>query len=357
MDGGCPTNYVVALSCAPSAQLSQNTVTVGVGMEETVELVAVTASGQVDSDKVLATAGGKTAEAPYTVVELKDLAVEPQIGIGDSSTPKVEIMPAAWPVTWSISDRYCSGGELKAEIDPSDGRITVDKESGSGWIVVRAEADEVGCGDGCWIEKKVRIGCGRCPSCDMALGSANLAVSSVHAEFFLGQAAEDESAGRLYIYAEGISDSLATPTALRFGAASDDYVLVEDDHGVPRQVVVPQGMADVVILTDESYEIRCYYTSQIGATNSEGLFTVEGDPFTVWRIENPGISEDDSERLRMTKTINGHAITNLYSWNSVSATWTLSRGNGLVTETKQTSLASHRGNSLLGNVDQRATLT
>ena len=337
IDGGCPSNYVVALSCDPSARLSQNTVVVGVGMEETVELVAVTASAQEDADKVVATSGGKTAETPYTVVELEDLVIEPQIGIGDSSRPKVEIMPAAWPVTWSISDRYCSGGELKIEIDPSNGRITVDKESGAGWIVVRVEADDVGCGEGCWIEKKVSIGCGRCSSCDMALGNANLAVSSIHSEFFLGQATEDESAGRLYIYAEGISDALATPTALRFGAASDDHVLVESDHGVPRQVVVPQGMADVVVLSDESYEIRYYYPSQVGAINGEGLFPVEGEPFTVWRIEDPGISEDGSECLRMTKTINGHAITNLYSWNSASATWTLSKGNALVIETKQTS--------------------
>ena len=330
---GCPTNYLVTLTCDPSAELSKVVVLCGVGISEDVELVPVKGSKRKAVDEVIAYGGGMVVKQPYTVVEIENLVIEPLLGVGDSTHPKLDITPNDWPVTWSISDRYCTGGELKAEIDPSSGEIRVDSDSGSGWIVVRAEAEDVECE--CWIERKVRIGCGRCPSCDTALGEADLAVDSIHSQFFLGEVSADESAGRLYIYSDEMTNTLYTPSALEFASVSETPVVVQGDYGILRQVRVPQGLADIVTLSDEMYELRFYYSSQVGAANNEGIFSVEGHPFTVWRVQNPGVSDEGHERLQITRVVDNYAVTNMYSWNAENTTWMLSRGNGLICETKR----------------------
>jgi len=87
-------------------------------------------------------------------------------------------------------------------------------------------------------------------------------------------------------------------------AATAGIAPIYDADGTVRQVwSLGDGLADVVVTENAvSYEIRCYSPDQVGA-KVDGVYTVTGDPHTVWRIENP--NPGTNTKVKVTKTVNG----------------------------------------------------
>lgn len=155
-------------------------------------------------------------------------------------------------------------------------------------------------------------------------------------EWALGQVSDGTRAGRLFLAAEQMSPQLATPAMLFYDGASDDFEVIRTSSGVLRQLLAPQGLADIVIIDDYTYGLRFYTAANAGVKNGEGLYESTGEPFLTWTIENPDASPTVYNRLRLTKTVGAAHTMYDYVWDESTQTWTLSSGNGLKTETKQT---------------------
>ena len=89
---------------------------------------------------------------------------------------------------------------------------------------------------------------------------------------------------------------------------------IYDEDGTIRQVWSrSDGLADVVVTeSGVSYEIRCYAPELVGA-KSNGVYTVTGNPHTVWRIENP--NPGTNTRIKVTRTTNGTSEVSFFEYS------------------------------------------
>lgn len=110
---------------------------------------------------------------------------------------------------------------------------------------------------------------------------------------------------------------------------------IYDADGTVRQVwSLGDGLADVVVTENSvSYEIRCYSPDQVGA-KADGVYTVTGDPHTVWRIENP--NPGTNTKVKVTKTVNGVAEVWLFEYSFNSEGWLLKKPGDLAVESQST---------------------
>ena len=106
--------------------------------------------------------------------------------------------------------------------------------------------------------------------------------------------------------------------------------------GTIRQVwSLGDGLADIVVTEAAiSYEIRCYSPDKVGA-KVDGLYTVTGEPHTVWRIENP--NPGTNTKIKVTKTVNGVAEVSLFEYSHNAEGWMLRKPGDLAIESQSTS--------------------
>ena len=119
-------------------------------------------------------------------------------------------------------------------------------------------------------------------------------------------------------------------------AATAGIAPIYDADGTVRQVwSLGDGLADVVVTENAaSYEIRCYSPDQVGA-KADGVYTVTGNPHTVWRIENP--NPGTNTKVKVTKTVNGVAEVSLFEYSFNSEGWLLKKPGDLAVESQSTS--------------------
>ena len=122
-----------------------------------------------------------------------------------------------------------------------------------------------------------------------------------------------------------------TPTSPTVGVEP-----IYDEDGTIRQVWSrSDGLADVVVTeSGVSYEIRCYAPELVGAKSS-GVYTVTGNPHTVWRIENP--NPGTNTRIKVTRTTNGTSEVSFFEYSHNTEGWTLKKPDDLAQETQSTS--------------------
>jgi YD repeat-containing protein len=94
-----------------------------------------------------------------------------------------------------------------------------------------------------------------------------------------------------------------------------------DDSGLIRQVRSDRdGLADVVAFTDTpGYEIRLYDSSQITGKGEDGLYTVAGEPHTIWRVSNPNAGT--ATHVHVTRSSGGTEETTVYEYSSNVEGW------------------------------------
>lgn len=110
---------------------------------------------------------------------------------------------------------------------------------------------------------------------------------------------------------------------------------IYESDGTIRQVwSLGDGLADVVVTeTAVSYEIRCYSPDKVGA-KVDGLYTVTGEPHTVWRIENP--TPGINTKIKVTKTVGGIAEVSLFEYSHNVQGWLLRKPGTLAIESQST---------------------
>jgi len=176
--------------------------------------------------------------------------------------------------------------------------------------------------------------CTACTNCE--LGSGSLAAGSAKASFSLGHSEDGESAGNLFFDIEQPSASNATPAGLGTTGTGGKSQILQSSSGILRQVLAPETLADVVVVNDFKYNIDFYHRDQVSSTtNAAGVYTASGSPFTTWTIENPNVSTNNINTLRVTETIGSGSTVNEFVWSGADAgTVELSTGNGLRKESR-----------------------
>ena len=111
---------------------------------------------------------------------------------------------------------------------------------------------------------------------------------------------------------------------------------IYEADGTVRQVwSIGDGLADIVVTEAAvSYEIRCYSPDKVGS-KVDGLYTVTGEPHTVWRIENP--NPGTNTKIKVTKTVNGVAEVSLFEYSHNAEGWLLRKPGDLAIESQSTS--------------------
>jgi RHS repeat-associated protein len=188
-----------------------------------------------------------------------------------------------------------------------------------------------------WTECHVCLDC----LIECVAGSWIIANRSIDVSLPLGKDARGLT-GMLHLKADLPSAELGSPRSLRTQLQGSMKVLTDitqlNGNNLPlvRQIEIPQGLVDVVVLSNYAYELRYYAPAQLGAKDAQGFFSVTGTPFTVVKIENPDASPSTFNRLRVTGTRGGVTEVATYTYDSATSGWALQRvvdGN-TVTDTR-----------------------
>ena len=123
-----------------------------------------------------------------------------------------------------------------------------------------------------------------------------------------------------YAASDGRVVSCTTSTGRTVTPADAGLEAVWDDSGLIRQVKSDcDGLADVVATSPGvAYEIRLYASSQIGG-KTDGLYTVTGNPHTVWRVSNPNAGT--ATHVHITRIAGGVEETTVFEYSSNSDGW------------------------------------
>lgn len=112
--------------------------------------------------------------------------------------------------------------------------------------------------------------------------------------------------------------------------------VINDESGGIRQVLsIADGLADVVVTElNNKYEIRLYTSDLIGP-KTDGLYTVSGNPHTVWKLEKANAVNNN--HLKVTKMTGGASEEFNYSYSNTANDWMLTYPDNLAVTTKSSS--------------------
>jgi len=111
--------------------------------------------------------------------------------------------------------------------------------------------------------------------------------------------------------------------------------VIYDNNKCLRQIrSQADGLADMVITGEFSYEIRMYAPSAINSKTTENgvsIYSIKSGatPYIVWRIENPQQSNSLIDKVKITRIINDKSFVYQWIYNSYNDRWSLIVGNGL----------------------------
>ncbi len=179
-----------------------------------------------------------------------------------------------------------------------------------------------------------------CEEC--SAGSDTSENGSVDFSINLGRSREGASAGKIFIAERVPTNTLATLQALQFDVSPDVSFHYDLTTYQIRQIVAPETVVDITVLSDHAYEIRFYHPADFADLNAGPT----GDPFAAWRIENPDATGATFNQLNIIKTADGNTLTNAYVWSNSDQGWTLLTANGLRKESKSKSVDPETGDEV-----------
>jgi len=193
--------------------------------------------------------------------------------------------------------------------------------------------------------------------CSSGLGSGGSSLGSFAFNVGLGMGDFDADAGTLSLVSHSCLEALS-PSALRYNgfatsafengwpsnriaiySSSEDWTVTTNwqtyyfgrvagvepviTNGAFRQVLVPQGLADIVPLAGgEGFAINIYHSKDVNSKNGDGLYTVSGDPWVSWELEH--LSNNNTLVTREIR----QAHTNLTVFENQNNTWVQRKGDG-----------------------------
>lgn len=199
-------------------------------------------------------------------------------------------------------------------------------------VIDRSGGTTKGSGDGTW-KLVVRKRCQECQGAGFGnTGKTNL--GSVDWSVSMGNLSDGRWAQSINIIQDTFSSAIYTPAALIYSppGLTNEVDAVRNPDQSLRQVKSTEGLADIVVtIAGQEYEIRFYRPADVGAKVS-GIYTTSGQPYITWKIKNTDPSS--TTRLQLSKVQGSFTDTSDYAWDSVSNSWTLTKGGGASLETK-----------------------
>lgn len=109
--------------------------------------------------------------------------------------------------------------------------------------------------------------------------------------------------------------------------------------GSLRQIKAAAGLADLVPMGAQGFQIRLYSSGSEGALNgTTGLYQPTGDPYRTIFFENPSAPAENYDTVMITDVWGSQTRIDIFRYDSVIDDWTLSRGGsggaGAVGESK-----------------------
>lgn len=243
------------------------------------------------------------------------------------------------PVKWEIV-----GDALGCGIDEDTGIITAGTEEGGITVIAVGTNGCKSLPGSLDLEKPEEDGdegddtdCSTCDDDDLSkIGSGAAQTGSIYVRMRMGKSALGGSARSLLFHAQAPTNNLFTPAYLRYPWRKRDVAVVRS-NGVIRQVKAAQGLADVVTVSTNRFEVRYYAPTNVGIKIG-GLYPTNGLPFATWTFENPQAGTSNS--LRVTDSpASGNSVTYEYLW--ITNGWELSAASGLRIETQTESWSTN----------------
>ena len=235
-------------------------------------------------------------------------------------------------VTWAVSPRPYSQARYTVLPTESSGSvlpIRISPTSGPGELLVSVRKAGTSTGDCSETTRLLTVGCGECTStCDQG-ASATVQLRSLHLSFPLGAAHHGRTAGSIRLDAQVPSAGLASPGALILSsfAPKEEVRALYSNATYPRQIVSPDFVVDVHVISDYSYSLRYFLRTQAGTPGDNGLYPVPGAPFRTYTLSNPTESPSDYNTLEVLDSgSGGTGSLSRYSYNPATLAWTLLRG-------------------------------
>jgi len=161
-----------------------------------------------------------------------------------------------------------------------------------------------------------------CSSCSSSLGNDG----GMEAHFGLGTTVGGQAVGMLRIWSALPATTLARPDGLAL-VANTNFLTVVDNGSDLRQVLAPQALADIVVLTPFSYNINFYYPTQIVAVVNN-MYETTGSSYVSWNIQNP-YGTNSTNTIQITETRGGSSWIYNYLYNPTNNSWTYMAPGGL----------------------------
>ncbi|MBI5843626.1 MAG: Ig-like domain-containing protein [Deltaproteobacteria bacterium] len=284
------------------------------------------------------------------------------IGSGEAANFRAVKSPGVSNVVWSIVEtgHNDKSAPVRRQLHPNGDTcvVSVDKESGSGWILLRAANADI---PSCYMDRLITIGCQACTTgcAEKVPGSCDASNSCVSVRFNMGRAGEGLSAGELYIHSLSPDPGMATPYGLNFTPMADGVEVLYGQTGEIRQILAPETFVevvdvyykdgeavvyykeavngeDIVKFDRHAYELRFYSPSAVGPMGTDGLYTVNSGaiPIKSWIVSDP---DKDGTSLSITENGTGNRVYS-YAWIETAQDWTLTSGNGLRVDAKANSI-------------------
>lgn len=95
-----------------------------------------------------------------------------------------------------------------------------------------------------------------------------------------------------------------------------------------RQIKLPAALIDVVVLSRWEYDLRFYRAEDVGP-KEDGLYTVTGHPFVVWKFKNP--APPSLDRLQVIRTKDGSDDVTEFAYDRAEDKWVMSKNGSWVT--------------------------
>jgi RHS repeat-associated protein len=249
------------------------------------------------------------------------------VGTGENVQALAHTRPEGKPVYWSLSIDSQDRGVM-ASIHKESGVISVQENSKTGHATIRAVLRD---DPKTFAVAKVKVGCD-CETCKSP-GACEQKLGSIDAVWSLGKGARGESAGNIFLRSSAPSPDLYTPRGLFFSTLDLAVEPIYDTEAL-RQVVAPQTLLDVLVLSATSYELRFYDASAQGEQEPEGHYAITPGSVAdvVWRVEDA--SAAGTNRLRLTETRGGQSTQHEYEWNAALSDWVLRKGDGEASESR-----------------------
>jgi hypothetical protein len=179
-----------------------------------------------------------------------------------------------------------------------------------------------------------------CPVYGKPLTTMNTDYANIQFSVGMGSLADGTQIRPLKLYLSELTAESYTPAALSdavWDGVSPEIEVIKTPPagfgalGFLRQVKTPETFVDIVTLSNWEFEARFYYSGNAGPIVN-GLHTVVGVPFVIWRVKNP--NPPATNRIQIIKVENGFADKSEFIYDAAADHWSMINNEGETTSFK-----------------------